>query len=96
MVEMLCMCLCGICDYSLGVIGDPCIRSLWLGLSSGSKQFNPIVRMGAGACVGHTLRVPMTGTSVPFGEGSMIVWRRFWSGDTCDGCQSRTVAGEML
>ena len=67
-----------------------------IALYRGSEHFNSIVDQGSVACVGHVLRVPMTGTSVPFGEGSMIVWRRFWSGDTCDGCQSRTVAVEML
>ena len=34
----MCMCVCGICDDSLGVSADLHMRSWWLGLFSGGEQ----------------------------------------------------------
>ena len=44
-------------DDSLGVSGDPHMRSLWLGLSCGNERLNSIIDRGLGECVGHALRV---------------------------------------
>ena len=70
---------CGILgyEYSLGVSGVLYTRRRWIELDRGSEQFNSIVDRGPGACIGHTLRVPMSGTSVPVGgtnpSGSEVV-----------------------
>ena len=50
-LALLCMCVGGTPWYILRVTGDPHMRSWWLGLSSGSEQLKPIVRLGArGMC----------------------------------------------
>ena len=57
----------GILRYTLGVSGVLHMRRRWIGLYRRSEQVNSIVDRGSGACVGHALRVPMAGTSVPIG-----------------------------
>jgi len=43
-LALLCICVCvGSCDNSLGVSGDPHMRSWWLGLSSGSERVNLVI-----------------------------------------------------
>ena len=59
---LLCInCFVGWWDASLGVSGDPAVRSWWLGLYRGSERTNPIVDWGLGTCVGRVLWVPMVG-----------------------------------
>ena len=53
---------------------------------------------GLGAFIGHALRVPMAGTSIPaMGDESSGIRDsigKVYVGHTCDGCQLRTIAVE--
>ena len=68
----MCMCMCGICDDSVGMSRDPHMRSWWLGFLAGASELTWSSDQGLGVCVGHTLRSACCGCTLPLGTGGTL------------------------
>ena len=72
------------------------MRSWWLGLLAGASEPYPIFGFGAGDYVlGTILRSTYGGCEFPLGRPFHWELQRSLAGNTCNGCQTRTVLTDM-